>query len=329
MAQLPIFPYYTFDLQLYAAADGQKFEMITPTAKARNSRKYFKKGRGVVAYTLLSNYAPIQSEIIGAHDPESYSLFDIWYGNTSLINPMVITGDMQSVNKINFAIFRWFGPEFRPRFANLKLELKHIYCGKDPSHYSHFLVPPVGQIKADIILKEKENIDRIVASLASKEITQSILVRKLCLLSEKNTTRQAVEEYDKLIRSIYTLKCILDPSIQANSHRSQNRIELYHSLRAHIAKAGGRKALLGKGDREVEISNQCGRLLAAVVIFYNAYLNSSLIEQESIKNNKVKLKKVTKNSPVGFQHINFSGHFTFRKNKKRINIKKIIEDIEI
>jgi len=47
---------------------------------------------------------------------------------------MVITGDMQSVNKINFAIFRWFGPEFRPRFANLKLELKHIYCGKDPSH---------------------------------------------------------------------------------------------------------------------------------------------------------------------------------------------------
>ena len=317
MAQLPIFPYYTFDLQLYAAADGQKFEMITPTAKARNSRKYFKKGRGVVAYTLLSNYAPIQSEIIGAHDPESYSLFDIWYGNTSLINPMVITGDMQSVNKINFAIFRWFGPEFRPRFANLKLELKHIYCGKDPSHYSHFLVPPVGQIKADIILKEKENIDRIVASLASKEITQSILVRKLCLLSEKNTTRQAVEEYDKLIRSIYTLKCILDPSIQANSHRSQNRIELYHSLRAHIAKAGGRKALLGKGDREVEISNQCGRLLAAVVIFYNAYLNSSLIEQESIKNNKVKLKKVTKNSPVGFQHINFSGHFTFRKNKIR------------
>ena len=36
---------------------------------------------------------------------------------------MVITGDMQSVNKINFAIFRWFGPEFRPRFANLKQEL--------------------------------------------------------------------------------------------------------------------------------------------------------------------------------------------------------------
>lgn len=329
MAQLSIFPYYTFDLQLYAAFDGQKFEMITPTVKARHSRKYFKDGRGVVAFTMLSNYAPIQSKIIGAHDPENYHLFDLWYGNTSFINPMVITGDMHSVNKMNFALFRWFGPEFRPRFANLKQELKHIYCGKDPSHYSHFLIPPVGQIKEDIILKEKENIDRIVASLASKEITQSLLVKKLCLLSEKNPTRQAVEEYDKLVRSIYTLKCILDPKIQANSHRSQNRIEAYHSLRAHISKVGGRKALLGKSDIEIEISNKCGHLLANVVIFYNASLNSSVIEQDSVKNNKAKMKKATKNSPVGFQHINFSGHFTFRKNKKRINIKNIIKDIEI
>ena len=329
MAQLSIFPHYTFDLQLYAAVDGQKFEMITPTAKARNSRKYFKKGRGVVAYTLLSNYAPIQSDIIGAHDPESYYLFDVWYGNTSLINPMIITGDMHSVNKCNFAILHWFGAEFRPRFANLKHELKHIYCGKDPSHYQHFLSPPVGQIKSEVIFKEKENIDRIVASLASKEITQSTLVRKLCLLSDKNTTRQAVEEYDKLIRSIYTLTCILDPKIQSHSHRSQNRIESYHSLRAHISKVGGRKALLGKTDIEIEISNQCGRLMATVVIFYNAFLNSSLIEQDSIKNNKAKMKKVTKNSPIAFQHINFSGHFTFRKNKKKINIKKIIENIDI
>ena len=50
-SKLDIFPHYTFDdLQgLYGALDGQKFEAITPTAKARHSRKYFAKGRGVVA----------------------------------------------------------------------------------------------------------------------------------------------------------------------------------------------------------------------------------------------------------------------------------------
>lgn len=148
----------------------------------------------------------------------------------------------------------------------------------DLSHYSHFLVPPVGQINKQIILKEKENMDRIVASLASKEIIQSTLVRKLCSLSTQNATRQAVEEYDKLIQTIYILKCILDPKIQANSHRSQNRIEAYHSLRSHISKIGGRKALLGRTDLQIEISNQCGRLLANAVIFYNSFIISYLIE---------------------------------------------------
>ena len=53
---LSIFPHYTFDRDLlYGAFDGRKYEMITLTTKARHSRKYYKKGRGVVAYTLLSN----------------------------------------------------------------------------------------------------------------------------------------------------------------------------------------------------------------------------------------------------------------------------------
>lgn len=44
IAHLSIFPHYTFDLNvLYGAVDGQKFEALTPTTKARYSRKYFKK----------------------------------------------------------------------------------------------------------------------------------------------------------------------------------------------------------------------------------------------------------------------------------------------
>ena len=46
-------------------------------------------------------------------------MFDIWYRNTSEIVPTVITGDMHSVNKANFAILHWFGPRFEPRFTDL------------------------------------------------------------------------------------------------------------------------------------------------------------------------------------------------------------------
>ena len=40
---------------------------------------------------------------------------------------MATTGDMHSVNKVNFAILSWFGP----RFTNLNDQLKELYCADD------------------------------------------------------------------------------------------------------------------------------------------------------------------------------------------------------
>ena len=60
IAGLPIFPHYSFDVDaLYGGVDGQKFGVERPTVKARHSRKYFGRGKGVVAYTLLCNHVPL------------------------------------------------------------------------------------------------------------------------------------------------------------------------------------------------------------------------------------------------------------------------------
>ena len=67
IAAFPIFPHYSFDLdRLYGSVDGQKFGVERPTVKARHSRKYFGRGTGGVAYTLLCTHVPLQGWIIGA-----------------------------------------------------------------------------------------------------------------------------------------------------------------------------------------------------------------------------------------------------------------------
>jgi TnpA family transposase len=63
-------------------------------------------------------------------------------------------------------------------------------------------------------------------------MTQGTLIRKLCTYTAPNPTRRAVFEFDKLIRSIYTLRYLRDPQLERNVHRSQNRIESYHQLRS-------------------------------------------------------------------------------------------------
>jgi len=138
------------------------------------------------------------------------------------------------LNKVNFAILDWFGPRYERRFTDLDKQLGEIYCAGDPTQYAHCLVKPVGQIDLPAIVNEKENIDRIVATLGLKEMTQGTLVRKLCTY-DADPTRQAVFECDKLVRSIYTLRYLRDPQLQRFVHRSQNRIESYHQLRSAIS----------------------------------------------------------------------------------------------
>jgi TnpA family transposase len=132
-----------------------------------------------------------------------------------------ITGDIHSVNKANFAILHWFGLRFEPRFTNLEQQLSELHSADDPALYANFVVRPVGQVDLQAIVGEKDNIDRIVATLGLKEMTQGTLIRKLCTYTQPNPTRRAIFEYDKLVRSIYTLRYLRDPKLQRTVHRSQ------------------------------------------------------------------------------------------------------------
>ena len=330
IAQLPIFEHFMFDMEntmLYGSVDGQKFSMERPNIQARHSRKYFGRGKGVVAYTLLCNHVPLQGWVIGAHEYEAHYAFDVWYRNTSDIKPMVVTGDMHSINKANFAIFDWFDGVFAPRFTDANAQLKELYCADDPALYEKFPVKPVDRIDLQAIEDEKDGIGQIVATLALKDMTQAALIRKICTYSTSNLTRRAVFEYDKLIRSIYTLRYLRDPQLQRNVHRSQNRLESYHQLRAAIAQIGGKKELTGQTDIDIDISNQCGRLVANAIIYYNAAILSRLLERCQGKPKALALIKST--SPVAWRHLLLGGHYTFEDGGKTIDLDALLDGLEL
>ena len=330
IAALPIFPHYSFDMNtLYGAVDGQKFGVERPTVKARYSRKYFGRGKGVVAYTLLCNHVPLNGYLIGAHDYEGHHMFDIWYRNTSNIVPTAITGDMHSVNKANFAILHWYGLRFEPRFADLEDQLQELHCAEDPALYEKCLVRPVGQIDRQLIVSEKPNINQIVATLALKEMTQGTLIRKLCTYTAPNPTRRAIFEFDKLVRSIYTLRYLRNPQLERNVHRSQNRIESYHQLRSTIAQIGGKKELTGRTDIEIEISNQCARLIANAIIYYNSAILSKLLTKYEAGGNAKAVALITQISPAAWRHILLNGHYTFQSGGKMIDLDRLLDGLEL
>jgi hypothetical protein len=115
--------------------------------------------------------------------------------------------------------------------------------------------------------------------------------------------------------------------MQRDINRSQNRIEAYHQLRSVIAQTGGKKQLIGRTDLDIAISNQCGRLIANIVVAYNSVLLSKLLERYQATGNGKAILLLRKISPVAWQHIHFLGHYAFRSRGHPIDVEALLAKI--
>jgi Tn3 transposase DDE domain len=117
--------------------------------------------------------------------------------------------------------------------------------------------------------------------------------------------------------------------LQRDVHRSQNRIEAYHQLRAAFAQVGGKKQLIGDTDLDVAITNQCGRLTANIIIAYNTILLSALLERYCAADDHKALRTLRNLSPVAWQHVHFLGRYLFRSSRPPIDLVALLADVTL
>ncbi len=322
-AELPIFHEYDIGGIIHSSSDGQKFETGLSTINARHSPKYFGLKKGIVAYTLVANHIPINARIIGANEHESHYVFDILFNNMSEVQPDIHSTDTHGTNEVNFAILHMFGYQFAPRYKDIAGTVaSSLYGFRHPSRYDG-LLKPVRQLRKRLIVDNWDWIQRIMVSLALKTTTQSIITGKLSAYARKNKTRTALWEYDNIIRSLYLLQFIDEPSLRQNVQLALNRGENYHKLRKAVAFANFGK-LRFKTEHEQQIWQECSRLITNCIIFYNATILSILLKHRENIDDIEGVAALKKVSPVAWQHINLHGRYEFTKNIDPIDLDKIV-----
>ena len=192
---------------------------------------------------------------------------------------------------------------------------------RDSKQYNG-LIKPAGQINIDIIEEQKENIETVLLSLVMQEATQSIIVRKLASHKRYSRLKKALWEYNKILSSIHLLNLINDSELRRNIKSARNRTEAYHQLQSTIRKVHGGR-FNGRTIIENEIWNQASRLVANLVISYN-----SIILNEISKENKNLKEVIAKVSPVAWQHINFTGKYSFKDKTRTPDFDKIISTLK-
>ena len=328
IAHLPIFQHYHIGNLIHSSSDGQKFETLLHTINARYSPKYFGLMKGIVAYTLVANHIPVSARIIGANEHESHYVFDLLYNNLTDIQPAVHSTDTHGANEVNFGILNFFGYQFAPRYRDLYDKVNQaLYGFLHPSQYDpDWLLRPIRKINEKLIIDEWENMHRIMLSLALKTTTQAIIIGKLSAYARKNTTKRALWEYDNIIRSLYLLDYIDSISLRRHVQKALNRGESYHKLHKAVSYANFGK-LRFKTEGEQLIWNECGRLIANCVIFYNAMILSNVLHYQTDRGDAAAAAALEQISPAAWQHINFHGRYEFTKSVQPIDIEAVVQEL--
>ncbi|HTS44535.1 MAG TPA: Tn3 family transposase [Puia sp.] len=325
LAKLSIFKYFNIEEDtIHGSIDGQKIDTQINTINARHSPKYFGLRKGVASISLIANNIPVNARIIGTHEHESHFLYDLVFNNTSDVDPDIVSTDDHGINQVNHMILDIFGCQFSPRYVNLNSDTKDIYGFHDLSFYKDCIVKPYHKTNKQLIIQEwPDNILRIIVSLALKTTTQSTIIRKLSSHLRRNRTKKAMWEFDNIIKSIDMLRYIDSLEVRQNIQKALNRGEAYHKLKREVFHAHRGKFRV-KTELEQNIWNECARLITNCIIFYQAYILSTLLEQKEKEGKREEADIIKRISPIAWQNVNLLGRFEFKGQQKTINIQEMI-----
>jgi len=323
LVSLPIFDAYNLNNKQHGSVDGKKKKTKRRILKSRYSTKYFGLDIGVVIMTMNLNNIPFVTNIIGANEHESHYTYPMLMENITAIDPDIISTDTAGTNNVNDLLYYVLGKIHAACYRSIADKSETISGFKPVKEYDDLLIKPGKQIKKNLIKEKWPDILPILVSLLSHETKQHTVISKLSSHDYKNDVKDAIWELNNIVKSIHLLTYIDDPIYQRNIRNVLNRGEGYHQLLNKITEVGSGD-FRGMSELEVEIWNECTRLIALIIIAYNMCILSELYQIKVKQGDKAAIEFLKHLSPIASQHLNIGGLYEFSEDISTININAVV-----
>jgi TnpA family transposase len=215
---------------------------------------------------------------------------------------------------------------FAPRYRSLSDKTESILSFGDLQQFNDYLIKPNHIFNEKLVRDEEDNMQHIIASLLSGDANQSTIVRKLSSAGYASRTKQALWEMNAALMTEHLLNYIGDVGFRQAIQGGLCRGEAYHQLRRAIEKINGRH-FRGTSDIQMATWNECARLLANCVIYYNAVILNELKEESDSRGDVERSQKLIRLSPTAWTHINFQGRYIFLDNLMTSDIINITKSL--
>ena len=303
-----------------SSSDGQRFPVAV---KARNTTiipPYYGYGRILTYYSWSSDqFSQWGSKPIPSTVRDATYVLDAILDNETELPLFEHTTDTAGYTERIFGFFECLSYLFSPRIRDLGDQ--NIYRIDKNILYKNLDSILKGTINVKFILKHWDSILRVMASLKLGWVTASLFISKLQSHPRQSTLAKAIQEYGKLIKSIYIPKYICREDQQRRVSAQLNKGEALIDLRRWLLFAN--EGQLRKSQLQDQATQASAlTLVTNAVIVWNTRYMQAVIDQLRKEGHSIEDADLNHISPCRFNHINKYGRYSFNIDEE-INRKEL------
>ena len=171
------------------------------------------------------------------------------------------------------------------------------------------IAPLLGKrIRTDIINEQWDDVLRLVGSIKAGHVAPSVMLRKLAAYERQNQLDVALQEIGKIERTLFMLDWLENPDLRRRCHAGLNNSEQRHALTQAIYTF--RQSRIIDRSHEAQQYRASGlNLVIAAIVYWNTIYMADAAQHLRSAAAPVPDDLLVHTSPVGWEHIAFSGDF--------------------
>jgi TnpA family transposase len=297
-----------------SSSDGQRFRAGGWGESGGQVNLRYGTDPSVMVYTHVSDrYAPFYSQVINATARDAtYVLDGLLYHESDLRIEEHYTDTAGFTDHV-FGLCHLLGFRFAPRIRDLAD--KKLYLPGREGNYPALVSLVGGTIQRAHLLAQWDEVLRLATSIRQGTVTASLMLRKLGSYPRQNGLAVALREAGRIERTLFVLQWLQDPDLRRRVQVGLNKGEARNAL----ARAVFFNRLGEMRDRGFESQNHRAsglNLVVAAIILWNTVYIARTLEALRKRGEPVREDLIRHLSPVGWEHINLTGDYSWSLNKR-------------
>jgi TnpA family transposase len=301
-----------------SSSDGMRVQVGVSSLHA-DANPHYGTGKGATLYRFTSDqFSSFYTKVINTNARDAVHVIDgLLHHESDLIIEEHYTDTAGYTDQV-FGLSNILGFRFAPRLRDLSdTKLYSMSSLRDFPKIESILR---GRINTKLIHDNYDDVLRLAHSIREGKVSGSLIMSKLGSYSRQNKLATALREMGRIEKTIYILDYISSEALRRRVQKGLNKGEAMNGLARSIF-FGKRGELRERGLQEqLQRASALNILINVINVWNTVYLTeaTTVLKEKGL----FKEELMQHISPLGWEHINFLGEYSF-DTSKTTNIKAL------